>query len=128
MFVVQKPLRNDGGFRAWLNHEGKKFIGSTRHGLNAYADAEVDRRRMCEANVSMASLEAVVAAIKAAAAARDAERSERAWKKQRLMEVTAGNESGASQPESGGSKREPPNAADGGGSKKYDMELPLLPI
>ena len=70
----------DGGFRAWLKCEGKKFIGPTHHGLNAYADAEVNRRRMCEANVSMASLEAVVAAIRAAAAATDADRSERAWK------------------------------------------------
>ena len=72
-----------GGKRAELQRERKTITGPKRHGPHAAADSHNDRQTLCEANTSLANLQAAAAALKAAAAASEtpAERNERSWKK-----------------------------------------------
>jgi hypothetical protein len=64
------------------NVNATKITGPRRHGPHAAAEAHNDRQTLCEANTSLANLQAAAAALKAAAAASEtpAERNERAWK------------------------------------------------
>ena len=51
-------VKNLNGLRAELKREGRLFFGPQRHGLNAEVDADIERLLLCEANTSMANLEA----------------------------------------------------------------------
>jgi hypothetical protein len=89
-----------GGKRAELQLERKTITGPKLHGPHAAAEAQNDRKTLCKANTSLATLQAAAAALKAAAAASKtpAERNERSWIKQQTVDPMDADESGVSQP------------------------------